>query len=221
MLAGLAVIALQTAFVAALLIQRHRRRRAELLLKESEERMTFTAASANIGLWQYNPESQELWATEHCCTLFGLARDVPLTRDSFLKAVHPEDRELADLRTAEYGKRRPAGGPETFASFSRTSSIRWVRVRAQTHPGGGAEPRPVERNFSRPHASEDSRGRGGAATAGSRAPDACFRAGRVDLARSRTRSISRSRPSRNAQTRVLLAEIAASRGCQRGARTTS
>ena len=138
-LAGLAVIALQTAFVAALLIQRHRRRRAELLLKESEERMTFTAASANIGLWQYNPESQELWATEHCRTLFGLARDVPLTRDSFLKAVHPEDRELAisALRSTASGG-RPA--VQDVRVIQPDGGIRWVRVRAQTHPGGGAEP---------------------------------------------------------------------------------
>ncbi|MEJ0077844.1 MAG: ATP-binding protein [Alphaproteobacteria bacterium] len=138
-LAALAVFALQTAFVAALLMQRHRRRRAELLLKESEERMTVTAASANIGLWQFNPESQELWATEHCRTLFGLERNVPLTRDSFLKAIHPEDRELAisALRSAASGGRPSV---QDVRVVQPEGSIRWVRVRAQAHPGGGADP---------------------------------------------------------------------------------
>ena len=72
-----------------------RRQRAEGLLKESEERMTFTAASMNVGLWQFDRKTNELWATEHCRALFGLASDVPLTRQTFLAAVHPEDRDIA------------------------------------------------------------------------------------------------------------------------------
>src|SRR5262249_17360801 len=49
-LATLFVFALQTAFLGALLIQRHRKLQVQALLKSSEERMTFAAASANIGL---------------------------------------------------------------------------------------------------------------------------------------------------------------------------
>jgi PAS domain-containing protein len=76
-LATLVIFALQSAFVGALLIQRRRRKRAEALLKESEERMTFAAASVNIGLWQFDRQTNELWATEHSRALFGLVRDVP------------------------------------------------------------------------------------------------------------------------------------------------
>ena len=59
-LAVLFVFALQTAFAGALLIQRRRRQRAEVLLKESEERMTFTAASVNVGLWQFDRRDQRI-----------------------------------------------------------------------------------------------------------------------------------------------------------------
>ena len=92
--------------------------------------MTFTAASANIGLWQYNPESQELWATEHCRTLFGLGRDVPLTRDNVLKAIHPEDQELAisALRSATSGG-RPA--VHDVRVVQPDGGIRWVRARGR------------------------------------------------------------------------------------------
>ena len=101
-LAALAVIALQAIFAGALLVQMHRRRRAERLLTESEERMTFTAASANVGLWQFDRDSNELWATEHCRALFGLGPAEAFTRDRLLKAVHPEDRDaaIASLRQA-------------------------------------------------------------------------------------------------------------------------
>lgn len=59
-LATLSVIALQSVFLSGLLFQRHRRRQAELSLKQSEERMTFTAASANVGLWQFNRENRRV-----------------------------------------------------------------------------------------------------------------------------------------------------------------
>src|SRR5262249_1063420 len=94
-LVGVLVFALQTGLVGALLIHQRQRQRAEALLTESEERMTFTAASANVGMWQFNRETKELWTTEHCRTMFGLANDDPLTGKMLLEAIHPEDREIA------------------------------------------------------------------------------------------------------------------------------
>ena len=67
--------------------------------------MTFTAASANVGLWQFNQMTNDLWTTKHCRTMFGLARDVPLTRDRFLAAIHPDDRDIALAALREAGIR--------------------------------------------------------------------------------------------------------------------
>ena len=132
-LAALALFCLQTAFAGSLLIQRSQRRRAELLLKESEERMTFTAASVNVGLWQFNRGTNELWATEHCRALFGLRPNVPLTRDTFLAAVHPEDREaaVAALRSAGDAARHAVHDIRVVQADGET---RWVSVRARSHP---------------------------------------------------------------------------------------
>ena len=77
----------QTLVIGYVLVQNRRRRAAELSFKESEERMTFTAASANVGLWQFDRASDQLWATEHCRALFGLAKDAPLVRDTLLGAI--------------------------------------------------------------------------------------------------------------------------------------
>ena len=131
-LATLLIFALQTAFAAALLIQRRRRRHAEVLLKESEERMTFAAASANIGLWQFNRDTDELWATEHARAMFGLTSDVPLTRDTFLAAIHPEDREVAlsSLRDAWNAGQAAVSDVRIVLPDQQT---RWVRVRARAH----------------------------------------------------------------------------------------
>lgn len=134
------VFALQSAFVAVLLVQRHQRQRAERLLKESEERMTFTAASANLGLWQFDRDSRKLWATEHCRALFGLNRDSELTRDTLLAAIHPEDRETANvaLREVWHGSRVAADVRVVLPG----EQIRWVRVRTRSHPGGGGSGTP-------------------------------------------------------------------------------
>jgi PAS domain S-box-containing protein len=134
-LATLGVFALQSAFVLALLIQRRRRHIAEAQLKESEERMTFTAASVNVGLWQLDRQTAQLWATEHCRALFGLKEDLALTRDTFLAAVHPEDREAAvgALRDLRQGKQTGIHDVRVVLSDGR---VRWISVRARAHADG-------------------------------------------------------------------------------------
>ncbi|MFO1108053.1 MAG: ATP-binding protein [Bradyrhizobium sp.] len=129
------VIGLQSLFLTGLLFQRHRRRQAELSLRESEERMTFTAASANIGLWQFNRATDELWATQHCRVLFGLSKDTPLTRETFQAAVHPEDRRIAvaALRGILPGEQPAVSDFRVIHPEGRES---WIRVRARAHGDG-------------------------------------------------------------------------------------
>jgi PAS domain S-box-containing protein len=133
------IVALQSCVVAALLVQRRRRQQAELSLKESEERMTFTAASANIGLWQFDLTNNELWATEHCRAMFGLANDVALTRDTFLSAVHPEDRGIGvdALRGAIVGRQSAVADVRIVLPEGQ---LRWVRVRAHARAHGTGAP---------------------------------------------------------------------------------
>jgi signal transduction histidine kinase/integral membrane sensor domain MASE1 len=69
-------------------------RNAERATRASEERMAFAAASANIGLWNYSIAAGSLWASEHCRAMFFLPKDARITPDSFLDAVHPDDRGL-------------------------------------------------------------------------------------------------------------------------------
>jgi PAS domain S-box-containing protein len=135
-LATLVLFLLQTAFVAMLLIQRRNRQLAERLFKESEERMAFTAASANVGLWQLDRQTAQLWTTEHCRALFGLKANVPLTRDRFLAAVHPEDRDaaIAALRELRQGKQV---GIHDIRVVLPDGHTRWISVRARAHSDDG------------------------------------------------------------------------------------
>jgi C4-dicarboxylate-specific signal transduction histidine kinase len=88
--------AAQAAIIALLLIQKRKRRTVEQLLKESEDRMAFAAASSNIGIWRLESDSGLLWATDHCRAMFGIAPGAPLAWERFRQSVHPEDREIFD-----------------------------------------------------------------------------------------------------------------------------
>jgi hypothetical protein len=77
-----------------LLIEQHRRRKAEISLKVSEEHLTFTAASTKTGLWEYTVPTGHLWTTEQCRALFGLDPNSASNPKAFLRAVHPDDRPI-------------------------------------------------------------------------------------------------------------------------------
>ncbi|MGO4739179.1 ABC transporter substrate binding protein [Bosea sp. 2KB_26] len=136
-LAALGISALQMAVAGALLLQRRRRQRAEALLKESEERMTFTAASVNLALWQFDRETDALWATEHARALFGLGEHTPLTRDALLAAIHPEDRAGAmnSLTKAANSDQSAVADVRVM----RDDEPRWIRIRARFHPDPGGD----------------------------------------------------------------------------------
>jgi PAS domain S-box-containing protein len=133
------VLALQSFVVAGLLFQRRRRRQAELSLKESEERMTFTAASANVGLWQFDRTTNELWATEHCRAMFGLAGDVALNRDTFVEAIHPEDRDVA-IAAIRQARKAPEFAVTHVRVVLPDDQVRWISVRAHSRPDGHGAP---------------------------------------------------------------------------------
>lgn len=135
-LAMMGALALQSVFAGALLIQRRRRQHAEALLKESEERMTFAAASVNIALWQFDRATNQLWATEHCRNMFGLSADDPLSSGTLLAAIHPEDRDTAIAALRDIGVADHAAVHDVRVELS-DGQIRWVRIRARAHMRDG------------------------------------------------------------------------------------
>src|SRR6266700_1022696 len=69
------------------------RGRAEEALRESEARINLAANAANLGLWFWNIQNDELWVTEKWRRLFGFAESEPVSFDRVFQVVHPEDRE--------------------------------------------------------------------------------------------------------------------------------
>src|SRR5947208_3199342 len=69
------------------------RRRAEEALRESEALMSLAANAANLRLWIWNIQDDQLCVTEKWRKLFGFADSEPMKFDRLLQVVHLGDRE--------------------------------------------------------------------------------------------------------------------------------
>jgi signal transduction histidine kinase len=140
------VFILQSGLVGALLIHRRRRRSAELQLKKSEERLLSTAASANVGLWQFAQETRRFWMTEHCHKLLRLPERAPLTLDSVLAIIHPEDREIASslLQAMVDPGQQALADVRTVTADGKTH---WIRIRTRVDPEEQPAPRQLRGTF--------------------------------------------------------------------------
>lgn len=66
---------------------------AEMALKDSEEKLRFAAAAAEIGIWRWALLEDAFHWDDQCKMLFGLASDGPVSKEAFLGRVHVDDRE--------------------------------------------------------------------------------------------------------------------------------
>jgi len=68
------------------------RTRAAKELLESQQQMGLAVEAAELGFWTWNPKREEIWASERTLALFGRSRNIGLTYEDFLNAVHSDDR---------------------------------------------------------------------------------------------------------------------------------
>ena len=107
------------------------RRRHELSLQESEERLALAADSAEAGLWTLDYSTGVFWATERARTIFGYSPDEGITMDSLQASVHPEDWDVV-RRAIE--RSRSAGEPldvEYRIAAPGASRPRWISSRGR------------------------------------------------------------------------------------------
>jgi hypothetical protein len=67
------------------------RKRTELMLRESAERLSLTTDAAEVGLWILDCHTRVFWATERARAMFGFSPDEAITMERFRASVHPDD----------------------------------------------------------------------------------------------------------------------------------
>ncbi|MGZ8940207.1 MAG: sensor histidine kinase, partial [Limisphaerales bacterium] len=124
------------------------RKRAEVALRESEERLRLALSGGKMGMWEWDMQSGLcVWnAMEH--ELLGLnLGDCRPSTELYFRYVHPED--LAPLRRSldEVGPERPDWKDE-FRIIRADGALRWVAAIGKTHYHADGRPeRMVGVNF--------------------------------------------------------------------------
>jgi PAS domain S-box-containing protein len=116
------------------------RRKADLVLRESEARLSLAADAAGAMLWDLDMGSGQIWTTQKAWDFFGFPSDRDISLESFLGMVHPEDRE--NLR--ESVKATMHSGSDNSAEYRIVlpgGSTRWILSKGRQYkatPGSAA-----------------------------------------------------------------------------------
>ncbi len=104
------------------------RKQAEEALRESEADLNRAQSVANTGSWHLDIRRNTLFWSAETYRIFGVSADMPLTYESFLTCVHPEDREFVECswQAAVQGARY-----DIEHRIVVNDQVKWVRERAE------------------------------------------------------------------------------------------
>jgi formate hydrogenlyase transcriptional activator len=114
------------------------RKRIELALRESRERLSVATDSADAGIWVLDCRTQVFWASEKARAIFGYSADQVISRESFKATVYRDDRQLVQ---GSIERARQAGEPvnvEYRIKFD-DSHTRWIASRGRPHFASSGE----------------------------------------------------------------------------------
>lgn len=108
---------------------------AQQQLSETQERLSLSLESAEIGTWELNPISEEVYWDKRCRELFGFDGVGDIIYDQVIDCIHPDDKKLVIDAVAN------AVNPSTLAAYDvryRTltpnkQAIRWVHCKGKAY----------------------------------------------------------------------------------------
>lgn len=115
------------------------RKRIELALRESAERLNLAADSAGAGLWSLDLATGRYWTTDKAREIFGFGANEPVTLERIFDATVPEERALVRQAIDEVVATGNEGRVEYRVARS-DGSMRWVLSRDRVHGLPGKPP---------------------------------------------------------------------------------
>jgi PAS domain S-box-containing protein len=104
------------------------RKRAEETLRHHREDLARAQAVAHTGSWRLDVRRNELLWSDETHRMFGIPKGTPMTYETFLGAVHPEDREYVDRGWTAALRGEPYDIEHRIVVGD---SVRWVREQAE------------------------------------------------------------------------------------------
>ncbi|MFN6475794.1 PAS domain S-box protein [Nostoc sp. DedQUE07] len=107
------------------------RQRTEAALKASEEKLKLTLSFAGIGYWEWNPITNQIFASENAIRCFGAdLSDVNWTYEKWRGQVHPEDRECIEQQLRQAIATQTDYAVE-YRVVWQDGSIHWVSAKGR------------------------------------------------------------------------------------------
>lgn len=111
-------------------------------LMQSEERSRLVIDSAQIGTWDFDPQSGILFWDARCKAMFGMHPEDEASYEIFLSGVHPDDREVVDKtnQNAIAGVNNGEYDLEYRTIGLRDQKLRWVRAKGRGYKDENGQP---------------------------------------------------------------------------------
>jgi len=109
-------------------------KRAERLIKESDERFRMAVEATKLGTWEYDPITQELTWSKECKRIYGLQEEDQIDYNFFLAHIYFEDYDFVNNEIEK--TLDPAGNGNydiRFRITKRNGAIRWVRSQGKMY----------------------------------------------------------------------------------------
>ena len=115
------------------------RRQMEQSLRAGEDRLRLALASASTGAWDWNLVTGALTWDHRMHELWGLPPDAPVTFETFLNALHPDDRAptLEAIKAAQDPHQPVEYDVEYRVKGVRDGAERWVAAKGGAHFADG------------------------------------------------------------------------------------
>ena len=112
------------------------RRRVEQTLRESQADLNWAQAVGRIGSWRLNVQRNELLWSDENYRIFGVPKGQPLSYETFLEIVHPEDRAVVDRKWTAALQGEPYDIEHRIVVGN---TVKWVRERAELVVDAGGQ----------------------------------------------------------------------------------
>ena len=108
-------------------------------LKESEERLTLAADSANFGVWEWNLSKDEVQVTPSRRELLGFPSSGVIRFENFISRVHAEDRDRVRQAIQNAIEQRKVYDSQ-FRVVLPDGSVRWITARGTVQVNSDEKP---------------------------------------------------------------------------------
>jgi PAS domain S-box-containing protein len=115
------------------------RKRADEVLRESEERVRLAADSAGAGLWSLDLATGVFWTSEKTLALLDLPPGEVVTLERLRRCVHPHDWPTAQA-TIDEAVRSGQSGQVEYRVIGRDDSVRWLSSRGRPQYSSNGRP---------------------------------------------------------------------------------